>query len=81
MMAPARGEARPDWSGLITCLQSQIGRCTDLRGSRTAQVEGFVVLSVAVRSGPFRTAVNGTLVARPSSMTPVSGRAAGFTSP
>jgi len=36
-------------------------------------------LSVVVRSGPFRTAVNGTLVARPSRMTPSTGRAVGST--
>jgi hypothetical protein len=30
------------------------------------------VVSVIVRSGPFRTAVNGTLVARPPRMTPVT---------
>jgi hypothetical protein len=34
------------------------------------QVDAASWLSVVVRSGPFRTAVNGTLVARPSRMTP-----------
>jgi len=34
------------------------------------QVAAVVVLSVVVRSGPVRTAVNGTLVARPVRMTP-----------
>jgi hypothetical protein len=34
-----------------------------------AQVEAAVVLSVVVRSGPVRTAVNGTLVARPAETT------------
>jgi hypothetical protein len=36
-----------------------------------------VALSVVVRSGPVRTLVNGTLVARPWRMTPVSGCAVG----
>jgi hypothetical protein len=35
------------------------------------------VLSVVVRWGPVRTVVNGTLVARPSRMTPVPGGAVG----
>jgi hypothetical protein len=48
----------------ITCLQSQIGRDRHLRRQETAQAVGVVVLSVVVRSGPFRTAVNGTVVAR-----------------
>jgi hypothetical protein len=42
-------------------LQSQIGRCCQLRERGTAQVEAASWLSVVVRSGPFRTAVNGTL--------------------
>ena len=50
------------------CLQSQIGRDRHLRRQETAQAVGVVVLSVVlsvvVRSGPFRTAVNGTVVAR-----------------
>jgi hypothetical protein len=52
------------------CSQSQIGRCCHPRGWGTAPVEAASRLSVVVRSGPFRTAVNGTLVARPSRMTP-----------
>jgi hypothetical protein len=50
------------------CLQSQIGqvRCLGRRGS--ALVEAALALSVVVRSGPVRTAVNGTLVARPVRM-------------
>jgi hypothetical protein len=51
------------------CSQGQIGRCCDLRGRGTAQVEATSWLSVVVRSGPFKTAVNGTLVARPVRMT------------
>jgi hypothetical protein len=46
------------------CSQSQIGPVRHLRRRRTAQVEAGCQLSVVVRSGPFRTAVNGTLVAR-----------------
>ena len=37
----------------------------DLRRWGQAQVQGALVLSVVVRSGPAETAVNGTLVARP----------------
>jgi hypothetical protein len=48
-----------------TCLQSQIGGDHHLRRKRTAQVEATVALSVVVRWGPVRTAVNGTVVARP----------------
>jgi hypothetical protein len=51
------------------CLQSQIGRGSHLRGWGTAQVEAAVALSVAVRWGPVRTVVNGTVVARPAWMT------------
>jgi hypothetical protein len=47
------------------CLQSQIGLHRYLRRQRTLQVVDTVVLSVSVRSGPVKTAVNGTLVARP----------------
>jgi hypothetical protein len=47
------------------CSQSRIGRSCHLRGRRTAQVEPASWLSVVVRWGPFRTAVNGTLVAQP----------------
>jgi hypothetical protein len=49
---------------LIPCLQSQIGLVRYLRRQGTAQVEPAVALSVIVRRGPARTAVNGTLVAR-----------------
>jgi hypothetical protein len=49
------------------CLQSQFGRDRYLRGQATAQVEVAVALSVVVRWGPARTAVNGTVVARPVS--------------
>jgi hypothetical protein len=36
-----------------------------------AQVEATVVLSVVVRSGPVKTAVNGTVVARPARVKPI----------
>jgi hypothetical protein len=49
---------------LTTCLPSQIGPVRYLRRQRTAQVEPSVALSVIVRRGPARTAVNGTLAAR-----------------
>jgi hypothetical protein len=59
------------------CLQSRfVGDC-HLRRRRAAQVAAAVVLSVVVRCGPFRTAVNGTLVARPARMTSVPGGAVG----
>jgi hypothetical protein len=51
---------------LTPCSQSQFGRCCHLRGWGTSQVEAASWLSVVVRSGPVMTAVNGTLVARPS---------------
>jgi len=44
-----------------------------------AQVEDALWLSVVVRSGPARTAVNGTLVARPPRISPVFGCAVGST--
>ena len=47
------------------CLQSQIGRGSDLRHSLAPQVRTLVALSAVIRWGPVRTAVNGTLVARP----------------
>jgi hypothetical protein len=54
-------------SGQVTpCLQSQIGPVGHLRLQETAQVEVAVALSVIVRWGPARTAVNGTVVARPA---------------
>jgi hypothetical protein len=56
-------------SSLTTCLQSQIGRGSHLRGWGTAQVEAAVALSVGVCWGPVRTVVNGTVVARPPWMT------------
>jgi hypothetical protein len=62
------------------CSQSQFGRCCHLRGRGTAQVEAASSLSVVVRSGPFRTAVNGTLVARPARITLAHRGAAAFTS-
>jgi hypothetical protein len=46
------------------CLQSQIGQDRDLPRQGTAQFGAAVALSVVVRSGPVRTGVNGTLVAR-----------------
>ena len=52
-----------------SCLQSQIGPCRYLRRHGTTQVEAASSLSVVVRPGPLRTAVNGTLVARPVRMT------------
>ena len=61
---------REQQSSLTTCLQSQIGRDRHLRRQGMAQVEGIIVLSVIVRSGPLRTAVNCTLVARPPKTTP-----------
>jgi hypothetical protein len=51
------------------CLQSQIGLCCHLRGWRTALVEAALALSVVARSGPLRTLVNGTVVARPVRLT------------
>jgi hypothetical protein len=47
------------------CLQSQIGHCHHLQGQGVAQIVGVVALSVVVLSEPARTALNGTLVARP----------------
>jgi hypothetical protein len=51
---------------LTPCSQSQIGQDSHLRRHGTAQAKGPSVLSVVVRWGPFGTAVNGTLVARPA---------------
>jgi hypothetical protein len=48
------------------CSQSQIGQGRHLRRRGAAQVEVALVLSVPVRSGPVKTVVNGTLVARPT---------------
>jgi hypothetical protein len=47
-----------------SCLQSRIGPVCHLRRRRTAQVEVAVALSMIVRWGPVKTAVNGTVVAR-----------------
>jgi hypothetical protein len=54
---------------MTPCSQSQIGRCPYLRRRGSAQVEAASWLSVVVRSEPFRTAVNGTLAARPARTT------------
>ena len=51
------------------CLQSQIGHDRYLRGLSAMQVEAAVALSVAIPWGPVRTAVNGTVVARPARTT------------
>jgi hypothetical protein len=48
------------------CSQSQIEHCGHLQRQGAAQVEVALALSVAVRSGPIITVVNGTLVARPA---------------
>ena len=62
-------------SGQATpCSQSQFGQDRYLGKQGSQQVEAVVVLSVAVRSGPLRTAVNGTFVARPARMTWYSAR-------
>ena len=47
------------------CLQSQFGPDRHLRRQGTAQVEVAVALSMIVRWGPVRTAMNGMVVARP----------------
>jgi hypothetical protein len=60
-------------------LQSQIGQLRHLQRCDAAQVGAGSALSVVVRSGSFRTAVNGTLVARPPRMTPISSCAVGST--
>jgi hypothetical protein len=51
------------------CSQSQIGQDRYLPRQGTAQVHGTLALSVVVRCGPVQTAVNGTLVARPVTLT------------
>jgi hypothetical protein len=71
-MYQGSGQATP-------CSQSQIGRCDHLRGWGMAQVEDASWLSVVIRSGPAKTLVNGTLVARLPRMSPVSGCAVGST--
>jgi hypothetical protein len=50
------------------CSQSQIGQDGHLRRQGRTQVEAGSRVSVVVRWGPFRTAVNGTLVAQPVEM-------------
>ena len=57
------GTARP-MQAATPCLQSQIGQDRHLGNQRTTQLTATLVLSVAVRSGPVVTGVNGTLVAR-----------------
>ena len=54
------------------CSQSQIGQDCDLRLERTVQVEEASALSMVVRWVPIKTAVNGTLVARPPRVTSIS---------
>ena len=63
----ARPSSDPDRSldEATSCSQSQIGQDCDLRRKRTVQVGEALTLSVVVRWEPVRTAVNGTLVARP----------------
>jgi hypothetical protein len=55
------------WCSVETtpCSQSQIGPVGYLQRRGTALVELVVALSVIVRWGPVKTAVNGTVVARP----------------
>ena len=62
------------------CLQSQIGQDRYLRRRRTAQVEAALVLSVIIPWGPVRTAVNGTVVARPARTTLVRPGSVGTSS-
>jgi hypothetical protein len=56
--ATSLGQATP-------CSQSQIGQDRHLRRCEVAQVDATSVLSVVVRWRPVKTAVTGTLVARP----------------
>ncbi len=56
---------------MTSCLQSQIEQDHYLQRQGTAQVEATEALSVGVRWGPVRTAVNGTVVARPVSTTAI----------
>jgi hypothetical protein len=53
-------------------LQSQIGQADYLLRRGNVQVEATEVLSVVVRSGPVRTAVNGTVVAQPVGVTAIT---------
>jgi hypothetical protein len=71
--------ADQDPSEVTPCSQSQIGRGRHLREQGTAPVEAVSALSVVVRSGPVRTAVNGTLVARPVRTTSANPDAVGST--
>jgi hypothetical protein len=75
---PVQGIRR---SSLTTCLQSRIGPLGHLRLHETAQVEVAVAVSVIVRWGLARTAVNGTVVARPARTTFVGPGGAGTSSP
>ena len=52
-----------DQHHLTTCLQSQIGHAGYLRQQGNVQVEATETLSVGVRWGLVKTAVNGTVVA------------------
>jgi len=54
---------------LTPCSQSHIGPVRHLRRQGTVPVEAAGALSVTVRWGPVRTAVNGTLLARPARTT------------
>jgi hypothetical protein len=72
-----RGPDRPGtaspmqaWTRATPCSQSQIGQDRYLGSWAAAQFTAVVVLSVVVRSGPLRTVVNGTLMARQARMTP-----------
>jgi hypothetical protein len=80
---PARTKGSAVWLPFLSCSVATTsacmygGRCCHLRGRGTAQVEAASLLSVVVRSGPVETVVNGTLVARPPGLTPLSGCAVG----
>jgi hypothetical protein len=63
------GKADASLDKLITCSQSQIGRCCHLRGWRTAQLAAALWLSVVVRSGTVQDCCECHAVARPSKMT------------
>jgi hypothetical protein len=55
-------------SSMTTCLRS-LGQDCHLRRQGTAQIEAAMALSMIVRLGPARTAVNGTVVAQPARTT------------
>jgi hypothetical protein len=61
------GKADASLDQSTPCSQSQIGQDPYLGEGRTAQLGPGLALSVAVRSKPVMTVVNGTLVARPAS--------------